>query len=30
MIQILIKVTSKEDNKKEKGGASMERADIES
>ena len=29
MIQILIKVTSKEDNKKEKGGASMERADIE-
>ena len=29
MIQILIKVTSKEDNKKEKDGASMERTDIE-
>ena len=29
MIQILNEVTSKEDNKKEKGGTSMERTDIE-
>ena len=29
MIQILNEVTSKEDNKKEKGGTSMEGADIE-
>ena len=29
MIQILNEVTSKEDNKKEKDGTSMERADIE-
>ena len=29
MIQILNKVTSKEDDKKEKDGTSMEKADIE-